>query len=238
MMSIRQSLNNFNCSSFKKILLYNKKYIIYSENIASSFTNSLIFYKNMKTEFEITFQDISHDDVRKKIQSLWGICIQEKTLMKRIVYRTPNNPENSYFRLRDEGNKITFTYKEIFPETQKISSVQEIEVEVSDFEAMKQMLELSGLKAKSFQESYRETWIIWQEVYCMLDEWPGLKPFIEIEADSEIAVKNVTKKLGFEYNAWVFWAIDELYFRELWISHKEINSRAQISFENPPKVKS
>lgn len=70
MMSIRQSLNNFNCSSFKKILLYNKKYIIYSENIASSFTNSLIFYKNMKTEFEITFQDISHDDVRKKIQSL------------------------------------------------------------------------------------------------------------------------------------------------------------------------
>lgn len=35
----------------------------------------------------------------------------------------------------------------------------------------------------------------------MLDEWPGLKPFIEIEADSEIAVKNVTKKLGFEYNA-------------------------------------
>jgi len=46
---------------------------------------------------------------------------------------------------------------------------------------MQEMLALAGLKSKSFQEMYREVWKIHSAIYFMLDEWPGLKPFIEIE---------------------------------------------------------
>ncbi len=100
--------------------------------------------------------------------------------MKRIVYLAPESPENSYFRLRDEGNKQTFTYKHI-SSTLDIHAVKEIETEVKDFHAMQEMLALAGLKSKAFQETYREVWQIHNMIYLMLDEWPGLKPFIEIE---------------------------------------------------------
>jgi hypothetical protein len=37
---------------------------------------------------------------------------------------------------------------------------------------MKQILVLSGLKIKAYQETYRETWRTSDDVYFMLDEWP------------------------------------------------------------------
>jgi adenylate cyclase class 2 len=80
--------------------------------------------------------------------------------MKRIVFENPHDSENSFFRLRDEGNKITCTYKNILPGDKNIDSVSEVETAVTDFEAMKKILLLTGLKIKAYQETYRETWSI------------------------------------------------------------------------------
>jgi len=134
----------------------------------------------MSIEYEIAFLNTPHDMMRDRIVALGGICTQPRTLMRRIAFRNPIDPIESFVRVRDEGGKITCTYKKIPSENLGIDSVRELECEVSDFETMKHILLSLGIPQKSYQETYRETWRI-GEVECMLDEWPGLKPFVEIE---------------------------------------------------------
>jgi hypothetical protein len=52
------------------------------------------------------------------------------TLMKRVVFENPLKKEKSYLRVRDEGNKITCTYKEITDGKLDINSKKEIETTV------------------------------------------------------------------------------------------------------------
>lgn len=191
----------------------------------------------MQNEYEVKFSDVNHHKLKKLIQQIGGEILQEKTLMKRIVFKkTWCKLEKAYFRVRDEGNKITCTYKSLTDDINTIHSVQEVETIVDDFDAMKEILLLTGLEQIAYQESYRETWTIaGTEIYFMLDEWPGIKPFIEIEWASEELVKEYSKKLKFDYSTWIFWAVDELFFQELHISHNEINSLKEITFQNPPK---
>lgn len=193
----------------------------------------------MNIEYEITFEDVDHDELREKIKILWWKCIQEKTLMKRVVFKHKDlKHKNSYFRVRDEWSKVTCTYKTIDQWALNINSVKEIETEVQDFYIMKDILQLTWLEQTAYQESYRETWKTKDGVYFMLDEWPGIKPFIEIEGEDEAIVKYYSKRLGFDYKAWVFWAVDELYFREHWIPHEITNYTPIITFEKPLKNKS
>jgi len=189
----------------------------------------------MNTEFEISFIKIDKNDLRKKIKSLWWTIIQNNYLMKRIVFHNPIL-KKSYLRVRDEGNRITCTYKEISDWNLDISSVKELETIVGDFDATVSIFKKLWLKQKAYQESYRETWTINNEVFFMIDEWPWLKPFLEIEWISENIVKEYTKKLWFEYNEWLFWAVDEIYFKELSLPRDYINNLEVITFENIPKA--
>jgi adenylate cyclase class IV len=116
-----------------------------------------------------------------------------------------------------------------------INSVKELECEVSDFGVLKQIFNNMWIKEKAYQETYREIWTVDNEILFMIDERPGLEPFIEIEWKSEDIVKMYSEKLGFDYNDWIFWTVDEIYYKELWLSHDYINSLPIITFENPPR---
>lgn len=189
----------------------------------------------MKTEYEVAFYDIDRDELKEKLKSLWAICIMENTLMKRVIFHNPLK-EKSYLRVRDEWKKITCTYKELADWKLDINSKKEIETTVWDFDSMVEIFKTVWLKQKSYQETYRETWAIWEKVFFMLDEWPWLKPFVEIEWENEEMVKEYSKKLWFDYeNAWFFWAVDELYLSQAWIPREVINNLEVITFENPPK---
>jgi predicted adenylyl cyclase CyaB len=149
----------------------------------------------MKTEFEVAFREVDKEDLRNKIESLWWVCVKENTLMKRVIFKSPMNEKTSYVRIRDEWGKITCTYKEIWIWKLDINSVKELETWVGDFESMVWIFKKIWLKQKAYQETYREIWTINNEIHFMIDEWPWLKPFIEIEWDSEDIVKLYSKKL-------------------------------------------
>lgn len=112
----------------------------------------------MKTEFEIKFYPVNREEIQEKLQSIGAVCVSPRTFMRRAVFENPNNPENSFARVRDEGGVITCTYKDISPGNLSIESVREIECEVSDFESMKNIFLAMGVRQKAFQESYREVW--------------------------------------------------------------------------------
>lgn len=189
----------------------------------------------MKTEFEIVFTPVERDEIREIIKKAWWKCVKVNTLMKRVIFQNPQNPKNSYVRVRDEGWKITCTMKTVDDWSLHIESVKELEIQVSDFEVAKKIFLWLWLKEKAYQETYREVWEIHNEIEIMIDQWPGIKPFIEIEWTSEDIVKKYVKLLWFDYKDWIFWTVDQVYLKEQWLEPDYINTLPEITFKNPPK---
>jgi len=156
----------------------------------------------MKTEIEVKFLDVNFNLMREKLKQLGAICEQPMRLMRRAIIETPElETKDAFLRIRDEGDKVTLTYKQ-FHET-SLTGAKEIEVTVSNFEDTIALLDQAGLTHKSFQETKRETWRL-DDVEVVLDEWPWLKPYVEVEGPSEVAVREVAAQLGFDWNNAVF----------------------------------
>ncbi len=156
----------------------------------------------MKTEFEAKFLDVDFEEVRKELAENGAILKNPMRTMKRAIIDSPAMKQNNAFiRVRDEGDKISLTYKQF--DNLSVDGAKEHEVVVDDFRETVDLLSASGLILRSFQESRRETWKL-QTAEIVLDEWPWLKPYIEIEADSEDAVSEMSKRLGFIWGDAVF----------------------------------
>ncbi len=160
----------------------------------------------MNTEIEAKFLHINHDEIRKKLEAEGGVCLKPMRLMRRVIIdysdrRLQTAVNNAYIRVRDEGDRVTLTYK-VF-NSLSISGAQEIETVVDSFENTVAIFTAIGLEVVSLQESKREVWSIGAgEV--MLDEWPWLDPYIEIEAGEEEEVRTIAEKLGLHWNNAVF----------------------------------
>jgi hypothetical protein len=69
-----------------------------------------------------------------------------------------------------------------------------------------------------------------------IDEWPFLRPFVEVEGQSAESVKQVSEKIGFDYAQALFGAVDVLYIRQYpYLTFDRINRAPLIVFdgENP-----
>lgn len=174
-------------------------------------------YKNeedsMQSEIEVKFLDIDFTELRKKLQTLNAECESPMRLMRRSLIEMPHHKEvRGFVRIRDEGNRVTMTYKQKDDEFH-IQGTKEIEVEVSDFDDTVKLLEAAGWPAVTYQESRRETWKL-GEAEIVLDEWPWIPPYIEIEAPSEEIVRDTAAALGLEWKDAAIGSIDIIYNRE------------------------
>lgn len=164
----------------------------------------------MKTEIEVKFCQVEVDDMRVRLAAAGAVCAQPMRLMRRRVFYLVDRTKDAYLRVRDEGDKVTMTYKE-FDGQQGLHSAQEIEIVVSDFDAAIEMQLQAGLVPKSYQETRRETWHMSDGTEVVIDEWPWLRPFIEIEGESEEAVRTAANSLGFDWGDAVFGAATAAY---------------------------
>lgn len=156
----------------------------------------------MDTEIEAKFLDVDHDDIRDKLELLGAECEQPMRLMRRVTIDTPEmKSKDAFLRVRDEGHRVTMTYKQFDELT--VDGTKEIEVTVGDFDKTIQLLATAGLPYGSFQESKRETWR-YGDVEIVLDEWPWLKPYIEIEGRSESILREVAIELDLNWDDAVF----------------------------------
>lgn len=156
----------------------------------------------MNTEIEVKFLHINHDDIRHKLKEIGFLCVTPMRLMRRAIIdysdrRLQTGKPNSYVRIRDEGDRITLTYKQF--DSLSIDGAKEVEVITSSFEDTIKIFTQIGLEVVSLQESKRETW---RNETCevVLDEWPWIDPYIEIEAATESEVKNVAGKLDLDWS--------------------------------------
>ncbi len=166
---------------------------------------------SIEQEIEAKFLDVDIDDIRARLERL-GACLEKPMrLMRRHQFdfkdRRFRTSHDERLRVRDEGDKITVTYKSKVPGS---SYDQEIETTVGSYDAMRELFLALGLEAFAYQETKRETWQL-GKVEVVIDEWPWAKPYIEIEGQLESDVQAAAKQLGFDWADAVYGSANNVY---------------------------
>ncbi|MBI2050526.1 MAG: adenylyl cyclase [Parcubacteria group bacterium] len=188
----------------------------------------------MKNEVEATFLSVNRDAVRNKLKAAGFELKTPEYVMRRKTFDFSRVApgKNKWGRVRQESDKVTVTIKEI--RGSGINDVYEVELVVNDFDTAVSFFEACGVPVKSFQENMREVWKR-NGVEVMIDTWPGLNPFVEIEGADETVVRETSKELGFDFEQGVFGSVDLIYEKELGIPTKAIDRMPEITFAHPPK---
>lgn len=190
----------------------------------------------MDTEFEAKFFPVNKIKFRKKLKKLGAKLIFTERMMKTVLGDKRNNPRLrcDYIRIRNEGNLIRLSAKIHAEEEGKLTDQKETCVEVNDFDKIVEIIKRAGLKLTYYQEKLRETWKF-DDAEIVIDTWPGLEPIIEIEADSEKKVKEVAKKIGFDWDNKILTAAAEVFAKVYGLDIDEVLKKiSNITFDNNP----
>lgn len=186
----------------------------------------------MYIEFEVKFY-INLKDFYQFLQKKNVQCLKKKVLMSRVVFEVPG-ARNSQVRVRDEGNEIRLSYK-LYDNSKAIDCQKEVDVLVDDFDKTCEILTLLGLKKVRYVQNYRETFKF-DDCLLMVDQWPGLQPFIEIEGNSKEAVELVIDRLGFSINNAMYGPTSLLYQQSYKLSREQFEKIETLTFENFSEV--
>ncbi len=184
----------------------------------------------MKTEIEAKWIVEELGSVRGRLSAAGAKLTHPERLMRRKPYDFPDDrlgKRGGWVRVRDEGDKVTFTYKELRERT--LEGTLEESVAVDDFEGTCSILESIGLEAKSYQETKRETWQL-NDCEVTLDVWPWIPPVVEVEGSSESAVRAAAEALGFKWSEALHGSIENVYVRYYDVTEDEVCHWREIVF--------
>lgn len=182
---------------------------------------------DISPEIEATFLEIDKEKLRAKLKSLGATLLQPETLMRRAVFYTD---DHSFARVRDEGNKITMSYKRL--EAHTLSGMKEICLEISNYEDGVNLLCTLGIPIKAEQETLREEWRL-NGVEIDIDTWPWLPTFVEIEGPTEAAAKEVANLLNLDMRKAIYGGVDEVYKLYYDVTSEEVNQEwREIKFDD------
>lgn len=177
------------------------------------------------TEYEGRVLNIDKASVQQRLTDLGAKLVAKKNY-RRYVFNAVPAVKNRWVRLRTDGQKTKLTVKEITKAT--VDGVQEWETRVDDFETALTILEKMGLKPKGYQENRRELYTL-DGVKLSIDEWPGLKPLLEIEGHNKDEVYSMLNKLNLDSSQFTANSISQIYLDELGI---DLDNRPELRFED------
>ena len=189
------------------------------------------YIQSMQTEIEAKFTDIKLDEMRERLRQLGAVCEYPERTMRRVNFNHINGPR-AWVRVRDEGDKVTMSYKQTFEDT--LHGTKEINLVVDNFENAVELLEAVGLSGRIIQVTKRELWRL-NECDVTLDTWPWVPSFVEIEGLSEVAVRETAKLLGCEWERALFGGVESVYLQYYQLKDHEINDWPEITFVPVPE---
>src|SRR3989344_6624954 len=141
-------------------------------------------------EIEVKFLNINSAVVQKKLEKIGAKRVGEY-FYRRRVFDYPDwrlDKQGALLRLRDEEDKITLSFKQRLgikshDGTTEDSGMEEVEIEVNDFEKTVILLNKLGFIEKHYAENKRIRWIK-DGIEFDIDTFPELEPYLEIEAPS------------------------------------------------------
>jgi adenylate cyclase class 2 len=188
----------------------------------------------VQTEIEAKWLEIDHDEFRAKLKELGARQTRSLTQMVRAVFDFVDKPlskKGGWVRVRDEGDKITLSYKQV--DNKSLTGTKEVCLAVDDFGKAGEFLSQLGLRQKSIQETRRESWEL-DGAEIELDEWPWLPPFVEIEAKSEESMGKSAAKLGLDMSSAMHGSVDFVYEQYYNVTCDEVNNSSGVKFSEMP----
>jgi adenylate cyclase class 2 len=154
-------------------------------------------------EIEIKYSDIDPNKLEEKLLQIGAIRTDEFFYRIR-AFDFPGLPlaeKKAWVRLRDDGKVTTLCYKQRLGVKSEDASIpdegmEEIEIEVSDFDHTSTILKSIGMIEKVYQEKKRIRYMK-GEVEFDIDTWPLIPPYLEIEGTSMEQVQASARELGF-----------------------------------------
>lgn len=190
----------------------------------------------MQVEIEAKFLDVDIEDMRKRLKTAGAVLEHPMRDMRRALIEEGHHAaDNMFIRIRDEGDKVTLCLKKKTKSLDEstIDSTFEIETTVGDFDKTIEIFKVAGWHYVTFQESRRETWKV-DDVEVVIDEWPWINPYIEVEGSSEESVRQVASKLGFDWSEAVFGSVDVMYNRDFPdMTIRGVIDIKEVRFNNP-----
>lgn len=188
----------------------------------------------MQTEIEAKFPDIDPVSFREILKNAGANIEYPERLMRRKNFDYPDKrleKIGGWVRVRDEGDKMTLTYKQLNDRT--LHGTKEVEIVVNDFDRTCEFLISVGFEPKAYQETLREKWKL-GEVEITIDTWPWVPTFVELEAPNEELLKESAKLLGLDWNQAMHGSVETIYQRHYDFTEEEIDSWSSITFIPEP----
>lgn len=193
-----------------------------------------VIVRSMETELEAKFLNINPASLRLKLEQNGAALVHGECLMRRKIFDYSDlrlEKEGGWVRVRDEGDKITLSFKQVADRS--VSGTKEVSVVVDNFNTACGFLEAIGLKSKSQQETKREKWGL-NGVEITIDIWPWIPPLIEIEGTSEEQIKQISSRLDLDWSKALHGSIENAYQAYYNVTEKEIDDMAEIAFVDVP----
>lgn len=154
----------------------------------------------MKTEIEAKFFPIDKAAVRERLREVGATLVVPDRLMRRVVFNRRKNPQLlcTYARVRDEGDAVRMSLKTNAEPGGKVTDQKELDFVIENFETGRDFLLGLGLVATGYHENLRETWQL-GDSEIVLDTWPALPPYAEIETSSVERLEETAKLLRFDW---------------------------------------
>jgi adenylate cyclase, class 2 len=146
----------------------------------------------MPIEYEYQFRNYDKSKLIKEMKQL-GAKKKGEYLFRVNVFNHPNKIEDTYIRVRDEGFRITMTYK--YQPLNKFAD--ENEIIIDDFDEAITILNNLGCKTKYYYEKIREIWNL-DNCEIVFDTIPCNPEIMEVEAVKKKDLIKLIKKLDLE----------------------------------------
>ncbi|MEQ1500461.1 MAG: class IV adenylate cyclase, partial [Parcubacteria group bacterium] len=158
-----------------------------------------------KEEIEVKFLDIDKDKIEEKLNSIGAEKIQD-IFLRHVSFDYPDyrlDKDNSWIRIRDEGEKNVLAYKKRLGVTSQDGStndegMEEIEVIVDSYEETKLFLKKIGLIEKHGEAQKKRSKWRKGSIEFDIDTVAMLPPYLEIEAESWEDIDKVAEELAFD----------------------------------------
>lgn len=167
-------------------------------------TSNLYGIIRLMEEPEVKFLNVNLRWIEKKLKKIGAKMVFDR-IYRRRVFDYPDlrlDKVGAWIRVRDEGDRVTLAFKRrvgVKSHDGKTNddSMEEIEVEVSDFDKTARLLSEIGLYEKFYEENRRIRYQL-GKIEFDIDFRPALEPYLEIEAPNWKEIDRAVKLLGLD----------------------------------------
>jgi len=155
-------------------------------------------------EIEVRFLEIDADALKQRLRELGAEDLGDDMFEEIIAYNSPESFEymRKFVRLRKAKNKVTMTYKH--QEKDIADGTEEIEFNVDNFDNAKLFLKRIGFDYFMREQQKKRYSFKLNGVNIDIDTWPKIPTYVELEGESEQALKDTAKKLDLDWSKAIF----------------------------------